>query len=406
MATAPRRTVRGRREPLWGEREWRPFAPLAAPLAPRLHRWSRRRDGAGRTPYSGVMDIPFDAAGRPRLQRPLLTLYAMVLLANTLIAALLTLAAPQIGGFTRNLVFSQCIGLSVISIAVLLRRLPGLARLDTARATLATLLPAAPLGTLTGYAIAYTLLGEPLKLLSIGPGRTAALWATVLGSGFVGYLLWLRQRLAQEAAARARAQQLAVESELRLLRAQIEPHMLFNTLANLRSLIDEDPPLAQDMLDRLITYLRAALAASRSEWTTLGQEFAQLDAYLGLMAMRLGPRLQHALELPDELRAVRIPPMLLQPLVENAIKHGIEPKVGGGRVDVRARRREDGGVEIVIDDTGLGAAAAAADDAAGSSRYGLSHVRERLRSVYGDSATFELVPAQPQGMHASVRIPA
>jgi LytS/YehU family sensor histidine kinase len=246
-----------------------------------------------------------------------------------------------------------------------------------------------------------------VQLPSSGPARTAALLTTVLGSAFIGYLLWLRQRLANEAAARARAQQLAAESELRLLRAQIEPHMLFNTLANLRSLVDDDPTLAKSMIDRLIVYLRAALAASRSEWTTLEQEFAQLEAYLGIMAVRLGARLTHSLELPGELRGVRIPPMLLQPLVENAIKHGIEPKVGGGRVEVRAQRRVDGAVEVIVGDTGVGGAAITErKDDSDRSRYGLAHVRERLRSVYGDAAVFELAPGKPQGTWATVRIPA
>lgn len=283
-----------------------------------------------------------------------------------------------------------------------------MARLSPALRTTGAILSGAPLGTLAGYALAYTLLGEPVRLLSSGPGRTAALLATVLGSGFVGYLMWLRQRLAQEAAQRARAQQLAAESELRLLRAQIEPHMLFNTLANLHSLVDDDPALAKSMLDRLIVYLRAALAASRSQWVTLEQEYAQLDAYLGIMAVRLGRRLAFGLQLPAELRGVRVPPMLLQPLVENAIKHGIEPKVGGGRIDVIARRRDGGSVEVIVADTGLGDAAivGATTPHTGSAHYGLAHVRERLHAVYGEAAAFELAPGTPHGTRASVRIPA
>ncbi|HMN22446.1 MAG TPA: histidine kinase [Ottowia sp.] len=340
---------------------------------------------------------------------PWLTATAAVLLLNTLIAALLTVLDPPIGGFARNLLFSQCIGLSVFGLGMAVRALRPIGRLAPAARVGVAIGLAAPLGSVCGYALAYTLLGEPVRLLSTGPGRAVAILATVLGSGFVGYLMWLRQRLAQEAAQRARAQQLAAESELRLLRAQIEPHMLFNTLANLHSLVDDDPGLAKVMLDRLIVYLRAALAASRSEWVTLAQEYAQLDAYLGIMAVRLGARLDFTLRLPDELAGVRVPPMLLQPLVENAIKHGIEPKIGGGRVDVEARRGAAGEVALIVTDTGLGLASGTGDAAppdADRGHYGLAHVRERLRAVYGGAAAFELGPGAPHGTRACVRIPA
>jgi sensor histidine kinase YesM len=133
----------------------------------------------------------------------------------------------------------------------------------------------------------------------------------------------MRQRIENEAAARIEAQRLASESQLRLLRAQLEPHMLFNTLANLRTLVEVDPKLAQNMIDQVILYLRSALTASREDSTTLRQEFAQLRAYLEIMVLRMGARMRYGLELPAELEAASIPPMLLQPLVENAIKHGI-----------------------------------------------------------------------------------
>ena len=209
------------------------------------------------------------------------------------------------------------------------------------------------LGYGTGYSLAYTALGEPIRLLSLGPERLLAIFATLLASAFVGYLFRIRTQLASEAAARSDAQRLAAEAQLRLLRAQLDPHMLFNTLANLRSLVDDDPKQAQAMIDQLITYLRSALAASRSESTTLRHEFAQLRAYLEIMALRMGPRLGYTLELPDALQQTAVPTMLLQPLVENAIKHGLEPKIGPGRIEVSARQSADA-IEICIADTGLG----------------------------------------------------
>ena len=131
----------------------------------------------------------------------------------------------------------------------------------------------------------------------------------------------------------------AAEARLRLLEAQLEPHMLFNTLANLRALIGVDPQRAQTMLDHMIAYLRATLRASRADADrphTLQDEFARLQDYLELMAIRMGPRLQFALELPEALATQPVPPLLLQPLVENSIQHGLEPKVEGGRITVRA----------------------------------------------------------------------
>src|SRR5690606_34311603 len=154
-------------------------------------------------------------------------------------------------------------------------------------------------------------------------------------------------------AARSEAQRLAVESQLRLLRAQLEPHMLFNSLANLRSLLREDVDRAESMIDQLIVYLRSALAASQTESVTLSREFAQLRAYLDIMSLRTGPRLTYRLQLPAALEATTIPPMLLQPLVENAIKHGLEPKVGSGRIEVLAQATA-AGIEIRVSDSGLG----------------------------------------------------
>src|SRR5690606_22156517 len=133
-----------------------------------------------------------------------------------------------------------------------------------------------------------------------------------------------KARLEQE-----EAQRQASEARLRLLESQLEPHMLFNTLANLRALIGSDPPRAVEMLDRLNAFLRATLAASRSaagaQRHTLRDEFARLDDYLALMAVRMGPRLRVVLSLPEPLADCPVPALLLQPLVENAIRHGLEP---------------------------------------------------------------------------------
>jgi hypothetical protein len=192
----------------------------------------------------------------------------------------------------------------------------------------------------------------------------------------------------------------ASEAQLKLLESQLEPHMLFNTLANLRVLIGADPPRAQQMLDHMIAYLRATLNASRAPTHTLQAEFDRLRDYLELMAVRMGPRLTYTLELPPELAQQQVPTLLLQPLVENSIQHGLEPKVEGGRITVSARR--DGGVlALRVEDSGVGSA----DASPKGSGFGLTQVRERLATLYGSAAALDFTSDAGKGACATTRIP-
>ena len=170
--------------------------------------------------------------------------------------------------------------------------------------------------------------------------------------------------------------------------------MLFNTLANLRVLIGADPPRAQAMLDRLIAFLRSTLAASRGGDHALADEFQRLADYLALIEVRMGPRLQVRLDLPAELRSLPVPALLLQPLVENAVQHGLEPQVAGGRIEVGARR-EGGTLVLSVRDTGAGLAAQPALSAAPAPGhgFGVTQVRERLAALHGARATLVLAPA-------------
>ncbi len=196
------------------------------------------------------------------------------------------------------------------------------------------------------------------------------------------------------------ARHLASESRLKLLETQLEPHMLFNTLANLRVLISVDPVRAQTMLDHMIAYLRATLDASRASAHPLSDEFARLRDYLALMSVRMGPRLHYQLDLPEALANQPVPTLLLQPLVENSIKHGLEPKVEGGSIRVSARQ-EGSQLVLEVTDTGVGIQSAAPT----GSGFGLAQVRERLAAVYGPAAAIEFVAAPAGGMRASVRFP-
>ncbi len=283
---------------------------------------------------------------------------------------------------------------------------PPASRLDPLVRGVLLALVALATGYVAGQAIAILLLGEPMRLSGQSAEELVPVVVATLVAGLALHYFATREQLSSEASARSEAQRLAAESHLRLLHAQLEPHMLFNTLANLRSLVREDPAAAEAMIDQLITYLRGSLAASRAPWTTLGAEFAQLRAYLELMATRMGPRMEWRLDLPPALGGAAIAPMLLQPLVENAVKHGLEPQVGPGSIAVTARETADG-IEISVCDTGPGLPPRTADaaPAGGQSSYGLQHVRERLAALYGAGGSLSLQPAQPRGTCAVVRFP-
>ncbi|GAP36812.1 autolysin sensor kinase [Piscinibacter sakaiensis] len=275
-------------------------------------------------------------------------------------------------------------------------------------------------GALLGHAVADALLGADSRVLDSGPDALLALMVISLVPGIAAtWYFQARSRLQALQANAEAAQRQAAEHQLRLLESQLEPHMLFNTLANLRVLIGLEPARAQEMLDRLIAYLRATLGGSRVALHPLRAEFERLADYLALMRVRMGHRLQEALRLPGELGGLAVPPLLLQPLVENAIKHGLEAHVEGGRLEIEAVL--DGGQLVLrVRDTGAGlapgrgAAPAARPEAAGadpapSGGFGLAQVRERLATLYGEAASLELcaVPAaEGGGTLATVRLPA
>jgi LytS/YehU family sensor histidine kinase len=190
----------------------------------------------------------------------------------------------------------------------------------------------------------------------------------------------------------------AIEAQLKLMQAQVEPHFLFNTLASVQFLTETDPPRAGQMLGHLLAYLRAALPQLRSDSSTLGQEIELARAYLSIMQMRMGSRLEFAVALPESLRAAPFAPMLLMSVVENAIKHGIEPKAAGGMIRIEAR--QDGQtLTVSVIDSGQGLA-----DQVGRG-VGLTNLRERLRALYGQRARFTLQAEAPEGVRATIEVP-
>jgi len=196
------------------------------------------------------------------------------------------------------------------------------------------------------------------------------------------------------------ATRLATEARLKLLETQLEPHMLFNTLANLRVLIGTDSARAQDMLDHIIAYLRATLSASRASSHPLEREFARLRDYLELMAVRMGPRLHYVLDLPPDMVEQSVPTLLLQPLVENSIKHGLEPKVEGGTITVRALR-EGAMLTLQVSDTGVGFER----ETQPSAGFGLAQVRERMAAAYGERGSVEQTSTPGHGTTILLHLP-
>jgi sensor histidine kinase YesM len=201
----------------------------------------------------------------------------------------------------------------------------------------------------------------------------------------------------QQAAERDRMARELAESQLRLLRAQIEPHFLFNTLGAVQQLAAHGAPRAAELTAHLIDFLRASLSEMRSEQVRLDTEFGLVDSYLRVMQFRLGQRLRFSLALEPALGHVLVPSMMLLTLVENAIKHGIEPALRGGEVAVSATVA-DGAVRLSVRDSGVGMAA---EPGVGT---GLDNLRRRLQLAYGDKASLALRDAAP-GVVAELTLP-
>ncbi len=334
---------------------------------------------------------------------------------NTAISAVLTLFSalfsrrPDLAATAwGNFVVAQCIGFAIY----LLFRL-GLVVLGSERIHRFTAPQRAVfyggiplLGVLAGWPIGLLLLGAELDKIVEQTPRVfgQVLFFSVLLSSFWYRYMANKSRLAQAEAEREReraralaADKQLLDAELRALQAQIEPHFLFNTLANVASLIDSAPDKARSMLARLIDLLRASLAASRAAKVDVGRELDLVRAYLEILAIRMGARLRYTIDAPDTVRGRPIPPLLVQPLVENAIKHGLEPKMEGGSVVIRVREG-DGVLQVEVEDDGLGFAPSAA------SGVGLANLRERLAALYDGRARLTIESLAP-GTRVKIAVP-
>ncbi|MBW2441022.1 MAG: sensor histidine kinase [Deltaproteobacteria bacterium] len=320
---------------------------------------------------------------------------------DTIIALFLT-AIKFGGGFWINFFFSQSIGLSCCTcVMAALHFFPGdKPLLQAMRVALALVI-----GSLGGSFLGATASGIGAAALFDKHGLLQLLTLGVMFGSIITYFFSSREQIAasreqlqEEKIKRLTSEKKAAEANLKQLQAQIEPHFLFNTLSNVLNLLDTDVDKGKSMLVDFTRYLRTSLVRTRGRRTTLGQELDMIRAYLNIYKVRMEDRLKFSLELPDHLKDVAFPPMLLQPLVENAIKHGLEPKVEGGEILVTVEE-ENGRLRLAVADTGMGIRG---DYHSG---LGLANVRERLESLYGSRARFILEENLPCGVKATLEVP-
>ncbi|MBC8460917.1 MAG: histidine kinase [Deltaproteobacteria bacterium] len=320
---------------------------------------------------------------------------------NTAIAIFLTFLEFG-GGFVDNFIISQCVGMSICSCVMIVHFL---FKFVNPFMQLIVIIVALTIGSIVGVLLGTVVAG-------IGPSiffqKYSLFQMIILGLLFgsiISYFFVSRETISatkalvqEEKIKRLTSEKKFAETNLRLLQAQIEPHFLFNTLSNILSLSDTDPERGKSMLEDLIHYLRSSLSKTREKTSTIGHEVELIQAYINIFKVRMGDRLRYHIDVPDSIRDVPFPPMLVQPLVENAIKHGLEPRIEGGEISFRAE--EEGGIlRFEISDTGLGF------NEDGEIGVGLSNVKERLQSLYGDKGQLTLEENQPSGLKAIIEIP-
>jgi signal transduction histidine kinase len=301
-----------------------------------------------------------------------------------------------------NLIVSLCVGYAIHLLFELSSRAIGVERLRRlgrgARVAYFILVP------VTGVAI-----GWPLGVF-LAIGEEALQWLSIerpgalIGSVSLTVLVCVAFYIFFAGKHREiQAENRATEARLKLLQGQIEPHFLFNTLANVIGLMEHDTPRAKAMLESFVDYLRSSLGSLRHDDHTLGNELALIEAYLRVVGMRMDTRLDWQIDVPEPLRRLPLLALSLQPLVENAVVHGLEPKIEGGRLRLHGHAG-NGRLELSVEDDGLGLAAAAEARSNGAGT-AIANIRERLLQRFGSQATLEVDGLSPHGVRSRLRIP-
>ena len=305
------------------------------------------------------------------------------------------------GNFASMVVIAAVMGLPIVAVANLGPR-AGWRRVAVLAATIAL---TAPLAGLVRLGFLYGIAGfpyEPVTALNLlvsfwfRYAQQAALLTIV--SEF-----HRRETRSVEAMHQAEIDRLALDREmaearLQVLQAQIEPHFLFNTLANVRRLYQIDLAAGRAMLDNLMRYLEVALPRMREQRSTVGRELSLIEAYLNVQGIRMGRRLAFEIDVPEALRDLELPPMMLLTLVENAIKHGLNPLPEGGAIRIAARRDGER-LRLDVADDGRGF------HATSGGGIGLANIRARLAAVHADAASLTLVENQPRGVTSTLSLP-
>ncbi|KFX30226.1 sensor histidine kinase [Ralstonia solanacearum] len=327
---------------------------------------------------------------------------------NTGIAAVLAFGIKPDDTFWHDFVYSQAIGLSMWLLIDIPRHLLWGRGVPSRKVFPWIVVAAVLIGVPFGQWVARLILctgDQPWRADSLRMSFIIAMLAALGATYFYwsrGKLAALQRQAALDALEREEAEKQVVRAQLMALQAQVEPHFIFNVLAHVDVLIARDPAGARRLLQHLIGFLRTSLAHARAEQCTLAQEFALLRAYLDIQALRFGTRLRFSLALDEAIADLVIPPMLIQPLVENAVVHGIEPSREGGTIALSARRDGDR-LLLEVRDTGVGFGRDARPGT--GSGLGLTHVRERLSRLFDAEARLTLAETVPHGVTVTVELP-
>lgn len=259
-----------------------------------------------------------------------------------------------------------------------------------------------PAGVGTGIVIGSLINGIPIGEFFNGGAPLGSL-IIALTATYVFYSYYsmneMRARIREQELSQLRAEKRLMETRMRLLQSQIEPHFLFNTLSHVVSLVRSDATRAEEMLQKLTHFLRASLRRSRAEQASLQDELDLVDSYLSILKVRMGERLDYSIESCESADRIALAPLMLQPLVENAVVHGLEPTEAGGSIIVTATT-DDETLVLTVADTGVGL-----DLDSSGSGFGLSNVRSRLQMRYGQRAQIDFSDVEPHGLRVRVSIP-